>query len=228
MAVTSPTHLGFAPALLSAGSLRPLETAYRTLKRRIVLADLAPGTALTELGTARDLGLSQGTIREALMRLQLDGLVQRMGHRGTVVTGLEPEEAREIVALRRRLEIGAVPRAVERFDGGSDTALRALRAEMDAAVDAADEYRLIELDTEFHLTLFRAAGREALEPVLVRLILHSHRSKLWAPGRRRALVEVAARHDCLLAAALARDAEGLATALGAHIDSIVTGDGGHT
>ncbi len=82
-------------------------TVYATLKRRILLNELRPETALTELGIAQEMGCSQGTVREALLRLQEDGLVLREGHRGTTVTPLDAEAAAEMLALRRRLEMTA-------------------------------------------------------------------------------------------------------------------------
>ena len=98
--------------------MRPRDAIYTTLKRRIVLNELRPGVTLTELAVAADLGSSQGPVREALMRLQEDGLVLRSGHRGTSVTPLNPEEAEEILALRRRIEVRAAPRAVRAVDAG--------------------------------------------------------------------------------------------------------------
>lgn len=186
-----------------------------------MLNELPPGTVLTELGLARDLGCSQGPVREALLRLQEDGLVARLGHRGTVVTPLEPEEADEILALRRRIELRGAPRAVAALDDGALAAILDLNARMLAAARAGDAYGLIELDTEFHLQIFRLAGLRALEQILVRCILHSHRQKLWEPRHRRPLVETAARHDRLCERLAARDGPGLAAALGLHIDTIV-------
>ena len=155
------------------------------------------------------------------MRLQEDGLVLRQGHRGTAVTPLNPEEAEEILALRRRIEIRAAPRVVRAVDAPALTRLSRLREQMDEVAAADDEYALIELDTEFHLEIFRLAELRALEQILVRCILHSHRQKLWEPRHRRPLAETAARHDVLLDLLRARDGEGLARALGEHIDTIV-------
>ena len=89
------------------------------------------------------------------------------------------------------------------------------------AARSGDEYGLIELDTEFHLEIFRLANLQALEQILVRCILHSHRQKLWEPRHRRPLVDTARRHDVLCELLAARDGEGLADALGQHIDTIV-------
>ncbi len=71
--------------------MRQRELVYATLKRRILLNELRPETALTELGVAQEMGCSQGTVREALLRLQEDGLVLREGHRGTTVTPLDAD-----------------------------------------------------------------------------------------------------------------------------------------
>lgn len=201
--------------------MRPRDAIYTTLKRQIVLNELRPGVTLTELAVAADLGSSQGPVREALMRLQEDGLVLRSGHRGTSVTPLNPEEAEEILALRRRIEVRAAPRAVRAVDAAALARLTHLRERMDAAAEAGDEYGLIELDTEFHLAIFRLAELRALEQILVRCILHSHRQKLWEPRHRRPLAETAARHDALLELVKARDGEALARAVGLHIDTIV-------
>ena len=67
-------------------------------------------------------------------------------------------------------------------------------------------------------------GLLALEQILVRCILHSHRQKLWEPRHRRSLLQTAARHDGILALLAARDGQGLAKALGEHIDTIVEVD----
>ena len=76
---------------------RPREVVYDTVKRRIMMNEMNPEVGLTELGLARELGCSQGTVREALLRLQEDGLVARAGHRGTTITRIDPEEADEIL-----------------------------------------------------------------------------------------------------------------------------------
>jgi len=201
--------------------MRPRDAIYTTLKRRIVLNELRPGVTLTELAVAADLGSSQGPVREALMRLQEDGLVLRNGHRGTSVTPLNPEEAEEILALRRRIEVRAAPRAARAVDAEALRRLSLLRERMDEAAAAADEYGLIELDTDFHLEIFRLADLRALEQILVRCILHSHRQKLWEPRHRRPLAATAERHTVLLDLLRARNGEALAAALGDHIDTIV-------
>jgi DNA-binding GntR family transcriptional regulator len=200
--------------------MRQRDLVYATLKRRILLNELKPETALTELGVAQSMGCSQGTVREALLRLQEDGLVLREGHRGTTVTPLDADAAVEMLALRRRLEVSAARRAAAAATPELVKRLQAIQDEMDRAARAGDAAGVIELDTAFHMAIFRQSGLRALEQILLRLILHSHRQKLWEPRHSRPLAETAARHRPILAA-LAEGGEPLAAALAAHIDSIV-------
>ncbi|WP_198302198.1 GntR family transcriptional regulator [Bosea sp. AS-1] len=199
---------------------RPSDLVYGIVKRRIILNELTPETVLTELGLAREIGCSQGPIREALLRLQEDGLVVRSGRR-TVVTRLEAEEAEEMLALRRRIETRGALKAVLHADTRGLDELRDILAAMKEAAALGDEYRVIEADKDFHLALFRLSGLDALGQILARCIMHSNRYKLWAPEHRRPLIETALRHDVLFERLAAGDGIGLAAALGVHIDTIV-------
>ena len=199
---------------------RPSDLVYGIVKRRIILNELTPETVLTELGLAHEIGCSQGPIREALLRLQEDGLVARSGRR-TIVTRLTAEEADEMLALRRRIETRGALKAALHADGQALEDLRGILATMKEAAALGDEYRVIEADKDFHLALFRLSGLDALGQILARCIMHSNRYKLWAPEHRRPLVETARRHDVLYERLAAGDGSGLAAALGSHIDTIV-------
>lgn len=199
---------------------RPSDLVYGIVKRRIILNELTPETVLTELGLAREIGCSQGPIREALLRLQEDGLVVRSGRR-TIVTRLTAEEADEMLALRRRIETRGALKAALNADGSALDDLHGILAAMKEAATEGDEYCVIEADKDFHLALFRLSGLDALGQILARCIMHSNRYKLWAPEHRRPLIETARRHDALFERLAAGDGSGLAKALGGHIDTIV-------
>jgi len=199
---------------------RPSDLVYGIVKRRIILNELTPETVLTELGLAREIGCSQGPIREALLHLQEDGLVVRSGRR-TIVTRLTAEEADEMLALRRRIETRGALKAALNADGSALDDLHGILAAMKEAATEGDEYRVIEADKDFHLALFRLSGLDALGQILARCIMHSNRYKLWAPEHRRPLIETARRHDVLFERLAAGDGSGLAKALGGHIDTIV-------
>lgn len=199
----------------------PKQSVVRELRRRIVLNELQPGAVLTELGLGEALACSQAAVREALLRLEGEGLVARAGRQGTTVTGLDRDAAEAILALRRRIETGASGRVVARVSGGDLAGLEAHLAAMEAAAAGGDVWAVVEADIAFHQALFRIAGLAAMEPILARCMLHTHRFRLWAPWHRRGLDATARRHAPILAALRARDAEGLAATLGVHLDTIV-------
>ncbi len=207
--------------MLAGAPPRQRATVYETVKRAIIMNELKAGETVTELGLAHQLGCSQGMVREILLRLQEDGLVVRSGYKGTVITQLVPEEVRVILALRRQIETEAALTVAAKAEACDLTRLEQLLDEMRAAAEAGDAYEVIRLDTAFHLALFGIAQLQAVNQILTRCILHSHRFKLWAPEHRRPLVETVRRHDPILAAVAAHDGPGLAAALGLHLDTIV-------
>ena len=118
-----------------------------------------------------------------------------------------------MLALRRRIETRGARKAVRHIDDRSLAELARLRSAMMDAATAGDEYRLIEADKAFHLAIFHLTGLNALEQILARCILHSHRCK--AVGARPPPVFGRNGHAsrCSLDRLVARDGKGLAEAL---------------
>jgi DNA-binding GntR family transcriptional regulator len=191
------------------------------LRRRIVMNELKPGAVVTELGLAAELACSQSSVREALLRLEGEGLVLRAGRHGTTVTDLDADSAAEMLSLRRRIELRGARRAARRLGTGERDALGAIQQRMEQAAVADDEWGVLEHDMALHLTLFRLSGLYAMEPILARCMLHTHRFHLWAPWHRRSLVETALRHRPILAALEAGDAGALVRELAAHLETMV-------
>ena len=191
------------------------------LRRRIVLNELRPGLVLTEMALAAEYGSSQGAVREALMRIAGEGLVSRSGHQGTMVTNLDAVEAAEILGLRRRIEGRGAAAVAKRITAGDLAPLHAGLALMREAAVADNAWAMVRTDTEFHLAIFEIAGLQAMQPILSRCILHTHRFRLWAPWHRRPLRMTAERHLPILAMLEARDAVGLRRELELHLDTIV-------
>ncbi|WP_210240289.1 GntR family transcriptional regulator [Amaricoccus solimangrovi] len=192
-----------------------------TLKREIMLGELAPGETLTELQLAARFGCSQGRVREALLGLQDEGLVRRLGYRGTQVSSCTAEEAVEMFRIRQQIECRGI-RAV----AGAPPArligdLRARVAGMFAAAEAGDELELAAIDRDFHERIFAEAGLAALEPILHRCLIHNHRFKISRGGARRDLARTAARHGPIVDLIEAGDAAGAERALFHHIATIV-------
>jgi DNA-binding GntR family transcriptional regulator len=191
------------------------------LRRQIVLNERTPGTVLTELALAAAGATSQAAVREALLRLEGEGLVTRAGRRGTTVTQLEPHEAAEMLGLRRRIETRAAAQVVQGAGAGCLARLRELVEDMNQAAREGDVWAMVEADIAFHLELFRPSGLEAMVPILERCILHTQRFNLWAPWHQRPLEQTASRHLLIIDALAAKDSSELRRRIGDHIDTIV-------
>jgi len=214
---------------LGAGEISPFpqvnkrQAIQEALQRLIVTGRLAPGTPLVETQLAAEFRSSQAPVREALMKLQEAGLVVRNGYRGTVVATTSMDEAREMVAVRLRLETSGVRRAAARFDNALRDRLAGLIAGMEAAAGNGDLFALTELDRAFHLAIFERADLPSLEPILMRCFLHVHRAALSNPARARPMLQSARWHWPIITALDSGDPEVAATALAEHINNVIEG-----
>jgi len=122
-----------------------------------------PGAPLREVDLSGMLQVSRGPVREALIRLEREGLVTSRWHRGTTVRMLSAEDIAEIYSLRAALDRLAVATAVERAADADLAALDAVVDRMAAAVGGGATEELLAMDVEFHDLIFRAARHGRLE-----------------------------------------------------------------
>ena len=203
---------------------------YHAVKRAIILAALPPGEALIEQQIAGAFGCSQGTVREALLRLEHDGLVSRRGYQGTLVSDISAEEAAQMARIRIDLETRGARLAAPAVTAEDVAGLEAIVARMEGAERSHDSYERSELDREFHMAVFRQAGLPALEPILTRCSLHMHRftfagdppapvSAIRSDGQP--LRSGPDQHREIVAAVASGDPDRAAETLRDHIDSII-------
>jgi DNA-binding GntR family transcriptional regulator len=220
-----------AKILSAENSLPPKQrksnAVYHSVKRAILLRRLEPGQALLEQQIAAAMGCSQGTVREALLRLEQDGLVARRGYRGTVVSTTSLEEAAQMARIRIALETESARRAALGCTDAELARWDAVIARMAEAEQAHDGYALSELDREFHLTSFRAAQLTTLEPILTRCALHLHRytfgngPKGVTPDNRPGLPSTVEQHRAVRDALASGDPSTAAQAMQDHIETII-------
>jgi DNA-binding GntR family transcriptional regulator len=178
---------------------------YDRLKQAIMQGELVPGEQLVELALAEWCQVSRTPIREALTRLEQDGLVRR-SDRGLIVRESSPEEILDLYDTRIVLESRAAAVAAERRTSIDLLAMR--RAdERVHRVDAGDANAMAERNRELHRTIWHASHNESLIDLLERLNLHLGRypaTTLAFPGRQATSHD---EHRELINAIEARDAE---------------------
>ena len=220
MAVESFSQ-GLIADLAPHQSSRRSHTLYVALQKEIVLSTLVPDSTLTELDLAKRFGCSQGTVREALLQLNEEGLVRRQPNRGTRVAPCVADDARALLKLRREIECTHLDRVIEHADAYLMADLRARLNAMRNAARDNDEYGLSVHDRAFHTRLFEAANLSLVTPILTRCLIHVHRFKILNSQPNRALAETAERHVPIVEALEASDHGRLHDLLAHHIATIV-------
>ena len=173
-----------ATAKRSRGSAQERLAPYEMLKRAILSGELAPGQPLVETPLAEWCGVSRTPIREALTRLEQDGLVHHSDG-GLVVRVRSPEEILDIYDTRIVLEAKVGKVAAERRTD-HDVRMLSYALQRGRETNATDSSAMVEANELFHRMVWRASHNEALVDLLQRLNLHLGRypeTTLVAPGR---------------------------------------------
>ena len=141
-----------------------VEAVTESLRKEILQGHFLPGTALPEVEMSKSLSVSRGTVREALLHLDREGLVDVIPHRGAFVAVLEPAKVKEIYTLRVLLEPYAVRLSMENraFDEAYLDEMRELVRMMGELEKAGDYQRTIEADIRFHEMSSERCGHELI------------------------------------------------------------------
>ncbi len=197
-------------------------TAYDRLLSGIALGDYAPGSALNEKKLAAQLGVSRTPVREALLRLRLEGLVRVVARGGIFVAETSIRQIREITEVRLVLEECSGRLAVARC---SPQLFAELRAWLDACREAwpgLSGRERMRRDLAFHAFLDRAAGNEILAQQLT--VLRNQAVLFWgqsAAGQYE-LEPIIDEYREVVDAIEVRDAERCVRALQQHVLQHVT------
>lgn len=174
--------------------------------RLILEGELQPGDRLVETRIARELGVSQSPVREAIRDLVAVGLLEIEPYRGARIRRLTREEFLDDMEIRGELEAIAARRAASRITEGQIEQLRSLVEEMHRMGEAGDAHGQAMTNTEFHRTVVAAAGSDGLMRAWSVLEPFA-RTYLTAMVPGTDLVWLGDRHSSIVAALEAGDAD---------------------
>jgi DNA-binding GntR family transcriptional regulator len=194
------------------------EAVYSQLKSAILNGVFKPGQILRQEDIAQRLGVSRGPLREALPRLEVEGLIVSIPHKGCAVVSLAPEEIAEIFELRALLEASLARVAAQQRDPQATVRLLELNAQMRELAlsnSASDRQRWSELNYEMHSVLLAVAGRrhhmrlvdmarDLAEPY-IRMEINLSGDLLEAQREHEMLIEAFAIGDCQRLERLSRE-----------------------
>ncbi|MBS3984093.1 MAG: GntR family transcriptional regulator [Selenomonadales bacterium] len=195
---------------------KPLrDIVFEHLRAAIISGALKPGERLMELQLAEDMGVSRTPVREAIRKLELEGLVSMVARRGAYVSDLSIRDIAETFEVRAALESLAAGLAAERIVPEELEQLERVLVEIGTCEQQGTIERMVELDEEFHALLFAATRNSRLSQIISNLreqIARFRRSSLSTPGRIKAvfqehksIVEAISDRNSSLAQALARE-----------------------
>jgi DNA-binding GntR family transcriptional regulator len=135
------------------------ETAYRALRDGIARFDYKPGERLGAVTLCRELGLGRTPVRESLVRLQQEGLVQARAKSGTYVSRISPARMESARFVRMQIEREVVLECCSRIDSTALSLIANPLRQQRAAMDDHDQEAFFEADLRMHEAFFTIAGR---------------------------------------------------------------------
>ncbi len=197
--------------------------AFESVRSQILRRQLAFGTKLNQASLAEQLGISLVPLREALRKLEAEGLVQIVPHRGVFVCTISRDELEDLYTIRMILEGMATRAAVARLTDDHVAKLSALVLEMEQETSREDYAKLLLINRAFHLTLYEVSGRRFLCDSITGLWKKSERYRalyVHLPGRSR---QALSEHQEILQALQGRWAKEAVRAVRNNIRQTMTG-----
>ena len=189
------------------------DVVFNTLRQAILKGELAPGERLMEIQLAQKLGVSRTPIREAIRKLELEGLVLMIPRRGAEVARISEKSLKDVLEVRRSLEELAIELACQRMTEEDMQALEEAQKAFKAAIDQGDAMKIAETDEAYHDVIYHSTRNKRLVQILNNLREQMYRFRL----DKRQILQL--EHEKILAALRLRHmAEAKAVARG-HIDN---------
>ncbi|MET1416712.1 GntR family transcriptional regulator [Roseibium sp. HPY-6] len=192
------------------------DQAYAVLRDAILKNQLAPGYFASEREVSERFDLSRTPVREALLRLRDEGLVEVQPRRGVRVLPLSVKDVREIHQVARALELEAALLLCERDTDEAIVSLYQHTADMRSAIDAGDRDAWVVADTRFHLSIVASSGNDRLIQQYNSLRVLTDRARLFVLHIRDLPVKSTEEHIAMLNAIKVRQKEEVATLYRAH------------
>jgi DNA-binding GntR family transcriptional regulator len=158
---------------IDTSPIKPVTLRHRIveiIRQAITSGDLSPGDRIVELRLAKQLGVGNTAVREALFELERAGLVTRIPNKGSFITKTTLEDAQQIFRVRKELEGLAVELALEHISTTDLDQLQGLVDAMKTAAETSDIERFYQNDLEFHRTLWRLSQNRYLASSLETIV----------------------------------------------------------
>jgi len=142
---------------------RPLrEIVYEELKREILIGEIAPGTRMMEIELADEMGVSRTPVREAIRKLEKEGLVTIEPRKGAYASDVSIKDMVDVLEVREDLEAMAAAMAARKVSDEEKKVLIEATLEYQAAVESGKTEDIIRCDEKFHQLIVNCSGNKTL------------------------------------------------------------------
>lgn len=212
-------EMGMTNLKLNFDEYIPLrDIVFKTLREAIITGDLQPGERLMEIKLANELGVSRTPVREAIRKLELEGLVIMTARKGAEVAPINEKDLREVLEIRKSLESLACTLACRNVKDSDVRRLEMINSEISAAVDTEDIEAITKKDVDFHETINILTDNKRLIQMLHQLKEHIFRYRfeyIKEMKNKRTIVE---EHQRIIDSLKARDAKKASREIELHIE----------
>ena len=195
------------------------DVVFNTLRQAILTGELKPGERLMEIHLAERLGVSRTPIREAIRKLELEGLVTMIPRRGAEVAQITEKSMSDVLEVRRALDALCVELACDRITEEELARLEQACSDFEAAVKTRDNKVIAQADVKLHDIIVQATGNSRLIQLVNNLSEQMYRYRfeyIKDSSRHENLVE---EHRMIYESVLHRDKQKAAEASKIHIDN---------
>ena len=195
------------------------DVVFNTLRQAILTGELKPGERLMEIHLANKLGVSRTPIREAIRKLELEGLVTMIPRRGAEVAQITEKSMNDVLEVRRAMDVLCVELASERISQEEVESLEAACEQFAKVAKTKDIRKCAQVDVNFHEIIVQATGNKRLVQLVNNLSEQMYRYRfeyLKDVSRYDSLIE---EHKAICEAIKNRDKDAARTATELHIDN---------
>lgn len=183
------------------------DVVFNTLRQAILRGELKPGERLMELKLANKLGVSRTPIREAIRKLELEGLVVMSPRKGAEVAEITEDNLRDVLEVRGALEELAMELACERIENQDIAKLKRAAEDFKMVLTSDDITKIAEADVAFHDIIYMTTKNKRLIQLLNNIREQMYRYRVEYLKQKECYQQLIKEHNEMIIALMDRDKE---------------------
>ena len=195
------------------------DVVFNTLRQAILRGELKPGERLMEIQLANKLGVSRTPIREAIRKLELEGLVLMIPRRGAEVAEITEKSLRDVLEVRGALEELAVELACDRINAQGIAELKVAAKYFEETLQSGDVTEYAEADVQFHDIIYNATENQRLIQLLFNLREQMYRYRVEYLKRKEVHATLLEEHLYIIECLEKRNKAEAKAAINVHIEN---------